>query len=41
MRRWDGDAVLANRAEGGARATLTAPAFTGSFPTAPYRGTHA
>jgi hypothetical protein len=26
MRAWGGDAVLANRPEGGARATLTAPA---------------
>ena len=25
MRAWGGDAVLANRPEGGARATLTAP----------------
>ncbi len=32
MRTWGGDAALANRPEGGTRATLTAPAFTGSFP---------
>ena len=35
MRAWGGDAALANRPEGGARATLTAPAFAGSFPGAP------
>jgi signal transduction histidine kinase len=32
MRCWGGDAALANRPEGGTRATLTAEAFTGSFP---------
>ena len=32
MRCWGGDAALANRPEGGTRATLTAQAFTGSFP---------
>jgi two-component system, OmpR family, sensor kinase len=34
MRAWDGDATLANRPEGGARATLLAR----SFPTGPYGG---
>ena len=38
MRSWGGDATLANRPEGGARATLTARAFTGSFPAGPYGG---
>lgn len=33
MRCWDGDAELANREPGGARATLRLPAFTGSLPT--------
>jgi signal transduction histidine kinase len=33
MRCWNGDAQLANRAEGGAQATLTLPAFTGSLPS--------
>jgi signal transduction histidine kinase len=32
MRCWGGDAALDTRPEGGTRATLTAPAFTGSFP---------
>ena len=32
MRTWGGDAALANRPEGGTRATITAPAFAGSFP---------
>jgi signal transduction histidine kinase len=32
MRAWGGDATLANRPEGGTRATL----FAGSFPAAPY-----
>jgi signal transduction histidine kinase len=32
MRAWGGDATLANRPEGGTRATL----FAGSFPSAPY-----
>ena len=32
MRCWNGDAEIANRAGGGARATLTLPAFTGSLP---------
>jgi signal transduction histidine kinase len=35
MRAWGGDAALANRPEGGARATLTAQPFAGSFPEAP------
>ena len=35
MRCWGGDARLANRPEGGARATLTAPAFTDSLPGGP------
>ena len=35
MRCWSGDAVLANRPGGGARATLTARAFTGSLPADP------
>ncbi len=35
MRCWGGDAVLANRPGGGAGATLTARAFTGSFPSDP------
>ena len=38
MRTWGGDATLANRPEGGALATLTAPAFAGSLPPAAYRG---
>ena len=38
MRAWGGDATLANRAEGGARATLTAPRFAGSLPPAAYGG---
>jgi hypothetical protein len=33
MRCWNGDAQLSNRAEGGAQATLTLPAFTGSLPS--------
>jgi signal transduction histidine kinase len=36
MRAWGGDATLVNRPEGGARATLTAPPFAGSFPAASY-----
>ncbi|HUR84162.1 MAG TPA: ATP-binding protein [Solirubrobacteraceae bacterium] len=32
MRCWHGDAQLHNRPEGGARATLTLPPFTGSLP---------
>lgn len=32
MRCWNGDAELHNRPEGGARATLTLPPFTGSLP---------
>jgi len=32
MRGWDGDAALSNRPEGGARATLTLPPFTGNLP---------
>jgi two-component system, OmpR family, sensor kinase len=32
MRWWNGDAKLENRAEGGARATLRLPPFTGSLP---------
>ena len=32
MRCWQGDAKLHNRPEGGARATLTLPPFTGSLP---------
>ena len=32
MRCWQGDAELHNRPEGGARATLTLPPFTGSLP---------
>jgi hypothetical protein len=36
MRAWGGDATLANRPEGGARATLTGAPFAGSFPTGPY-----
>jgi signal transduction histidine kinase len=32
MRAWGGDAALANRPEGGARATLTARPFAGSLP---------
>jgi signal transduction histidine kinase len=35
MRAWGGDAALANRPEGGTRATLTARPFAGSFPGAP------
>jgi signal transduction histidine kinase len=35
MRCWGGDAVLTNRPGGGASATLTARAFTGSFPSDP------
>jgi signal transduction histidine kinase len=35
MRAWGGDAALANRPEGGTRATLTAQPFAGSFPEAP------
>lgn len=35
MRSWGGDASLANRPEGGARAVLTAPGFTGSLPDDP------
>ena len=38
MRAWGGDATLANRPEGGARATLTAPRFAGSLPPASYGG---
>jgi two-component system, OmpR family, sensor kinase len=34
MRTWGGDAALANRPEGGARATLTARPFAGSLPGA-------
>ena len=34
MRTWGGDAALANRPEGGARATLTAKPFAGSLPHA-------
>ena len=32
MRWWNGDATLDNRPEGGARATLRLPPFTGSLP---------
>lgn len=32
MRCWDGEAEIANRSEGGARATLRLPPFTGSLP---------
>ena len=32
MRCWNGDASLSNRDHGGARATLSLPAFTGSLP---------
>jgi signal transduction histidine kinase len=35
MRAWGGDAALVNRPEGGTQATLTAPPFAGSFPSAP------
>ncbi len=35
MRAWGGDAALANRPEGGTRATLTARPFAGSFPGGP------
>jgi signal transduction histidine kinase len=38
MRCWGGDAVLANRPEGGTRATLSGRLFTGSFPPDPYGG---
>jgi signal transduction histidine kinase len=38
MRCWGGDAVLANRPEGGTRATLSGLLFTGSFPPDPYGG---
>ena len=35
MRAWGGDAALANRPEGGTRATLTARPFADSFPGGP------
>jgi two-component system, OmpR family, sensor kinase len=35
MRAWGGEAALANRPEGGTRATLIAQPFAGSFPAAP------
>ena len=37
MRSWGGEATLAGRPEGGARATLTAQPFAGSLPAVPYR----